>query len=118
MTKNEKISLGIAVGAAAAVWFLERRLNTSGTAGIGDVPVWNRGHIRNWFEYEHYDYPEKIAVVMNKPYYIKPGCLEVYSYRDRDAKSWAFGRAFAIKEGDVDYLREMCEKHGIKYIEY
>ena len=35
MTKKDKISLGIAVGAAAAVWFLERRLNNSGTAGIG-----------------------------------------------------------------------------------
>ena len=34
MTKNEKISLGIAVGAAAAVWFAKR---AAGVSGIGKI---------------------------------------------------------------------------------
>ena len=87
-----------------------------GTSGIGDVPVWNRGHIRNWLAYEHYAYPEKIIVTRGE-WYLNDGCVAVWSYTDRDARNWQYQRDFQIRERDIDYLREMCEKHGVKYIE-
>lgn len=36
MTNNEKISLGIAVAAAAGVWFAKRHFGVSGIGRIGD----------------------------------------------------------------------------------
>lgn len=35
MTKNEKVSLGVAIGAAALLWFGKRATGICGTAGIG-----------------------------------------------------------------------------------
>ena len=122
MAKNSNTALNWIAGAAFAYFAgitiagaIKRR---KGTSGIVDVSVWNRGHIRNWFAYEHYGYPEKIiANISNRPYYINDGCIEVYSYTDRDAKRWAYNRMFSIREKDLDYLRELCNKYHIEYIE-
>ena len=122
MAKNSSATINWIVGGIAA-YFVGSAIagairRSKGTSGIGDVPVWNKGHIRNWFAYEHYNYPEKIIVnISNRPYYINDGCWEVYSYANRDAKH-SYNRTFSIREKDVDYLREMCKKYGVDYVEY
>ena len=115
MTGTEKKSLFLAVGAAAALWFAKKAIGIK-VAGIGDVPVWNRGHIKNWFAYEHYNYPEKIIVTRGE-YYLNDGCVAVWSYNDRDARNWQYTRDFSVREKDVNYLREMCERYNVEYIE-
>ena len=50
MTKNEKVSLGIAVGAAAAVWFAKRHL---GVSGIGAARKQKRYYVYAGY-YENY----------------------------------------------------------------
>lgn len=121
MSKADKIEKGIMtfakVGTIGAVvlYFLGKRKKES-TSGIGDVPVWNKGHIKNWLAYEHYDYPEKI-IVTDTPYYLNDDCVAVWSYNDRDARNWQYQREFSIRKKDIDYLRELCERYRVEYIE-
>ena len=84
-------------------------------SGIGDVPVWNKGHIRNWLGYDHYGYPEKIVVYRDRPYYVNEGCVEVESYIYRDSR-WPY-RNFSIREKDIDYLRMLCQEYRVEFIE-
>lgn len=108
MTKKEKISLGIAVGAAAAVWFLERRLNTSGTAGIGNIPSWNKRNIENYF----FNYINRI-----------PDEVQVW-LTDRNEKGYAYvqfivndiaTRGFYLSEENIAYLSELCDEYNVEF---
>ena len=112
MTNKEKISLGIAVGAAAVVWFLERKLNASPTSGIGDIPAWNKGRIRNFIAYEHYGYPERI--VIDPTYMDHLGRRLIEAYPDDGRYS---SRTFWVNRENEEYLVELCERYGVK-VEY
>ena len=102
------------MGAAAALWFAKKAIGIK-VAGVGDVPVWNKGHIKNWFAYEHYGYPEKIMVDLNPGWYVNDGCVEVESH----GAAWAGRevRNFSIRKKDLGFLREMCERYNVEYIE-
>lgn len=109
MTNKEKISLGIAVAAAAGVWFAKRHF---GVSGIGDIPAWNKGHIRNFIAYEHYGYPERI--VIDPTYMDHLGRRLVEAYPDDGRYS---SRTFWVNRENEEYLVELCERYGVK-VEY
>ena len=115
MTKAANIKKWMVAGAAAVAAYLCIHKKKT-VSGIGDVPVWNKGHIKNWLAYEHYQYPEKI-IVTGSPYYVNDGCVAVWSYADRYARNWQYDREFSIREKDVDYLRDLCAEHGVEFIE-
>lgn len=111
MKKSNATLFGIAALAGLVVWLKKKQP----ISGIGDVPVWNKGHIRNWLAYEHYGYPEKIVVYRDRPYYVNEGCVEVESYTDRDSRYYY--RNFSIREKDIDYLRMLCQEYRVEFIE-
>lgn len=113
MTKKDKISLGIAVGVAATAWFLERHL-TKSVSGIGDIPAWNKNHIRNFIAYEHYGYPE--VIVIDPTYQDHLGRKLVMAYPDRDRR-YEWNRTFWVNRENEEYLVELCNEFGVK-VEY
>ena len=90
-----------------------KRKRAQGTNGIGDLPVWNKRRIYDWFAYEHFNYPEKI--VASRPYYVNDGEVAIASYSDKDSRFET--RGFAIKEKDLDWLKHLCEEYRVLYIE-
>lgn len=117
--KNSSSVINWIVGAAAAYFTGSaivgaiKRKRTQGTSGIGDLPVWNKRRIYDWFAYEHFNYPEKI--VASRPYYVNDGEVEIASYSDKDSRFET--RDFAIKEKDLDWLKHLCKEHRVLYIE-
>lgn len=109
MTKKEKISLGIAVGAAAAVWFLERRLNTKGTSGIG----WAQAYASKKRILTYFDYPGLIDYVYidlteRKGNYVD---ARIYFKSRMPAMFW-------ISKEDARWLSELCDKHDVEFVAY
>ena len=99
----------LAVGGAALFWFTKRHF---GVSGIGDIPAWNKGHIRNFIAYEHYGYPERI--VIDPTYMDHLGRRLVEAYPDDGRYS---SRTFWVNRENEEYLVELCERYGVK-VEY
>lgn len=115
MTNKEKISLGIAVGAAAVVWFLERKLTASPTSGIGAT----RSKQKKFYVYAGYWENYISSKPMPTPYVFRR------AFRDID-------RAidYAVSLGDTviycdnvkydlpDYLYEALQDEGYEYFRF
>ena len=105
MTKKDKISLGIAVGAAAAVWFLERKLNTSSVSGIGSTitptgnekttirEAWKNREFKNeaWVIFKDVAEPKENQVWIIKEYDRSEREYYLINWGDTSREKWCNG---------------------------
>ena len=105
------VAWGTGIWAAIAILSKWQR-DGKGTSGIGDIPAWNKSHIRNWIAYEHTGYPERI--VIDPTYQDHLGRKLVQSYPNSDRYS---NRTFWVNRENEGYLVELCKDNGVR-VEY
>ena len=106
MTNKEKISLGIAVAGAAAVWFAKRHF---GIFGIGDLTAWNKRHLADYFERDMWGG----MVVVNTGAVDDRGYYPVDFYTDKLRAYPNF--TYLVSPKNIDYLKELCRLYHCKF---
>ena len=114
---NKAINWGLGFTAAyfigtAIAGAIKKHREQSGASGIGDIPAWNKNHIRSYISMNNMWLPDRVII---DPIYLDHLGRKLVQCYVGDSR--IDSRTFWVNRENEEYLIKLCNRFGIK-VEY